>query len=84
MTKAYEYNKMCDGDRHQGICLRETGQVHIFSANSLGFLAFIGSQFVCLYCLMASPIISKNVLGTRYLIAPASSQAFDPRLIAPA
>lgn len=31
---------------------------------------------------MANPIMSKNVLDTSYLIAPSSSQAFNPRVLA--
>lgn len=39
MTKSYEYSKMCDAGRYLGIRPRETGQVHIFSADFGPFLA---------------------------------------------
>ncbi|CAG8280327.1 unnamed protein product [Penicillium salamii] len=43
-----EYSKMCDADVCVGIRLRETGQVFILSADTLGFWAFFTSQLVCL------------------------------------
>jgi hypothetical protein len=48
MKKAYEYSKMCSADVCVGIRIRETGQVHILSADTSGFWAFLGSQLVCL------------------------------------
>ena len=49
MKKAYEYSKMCDADVCVGIRMRETGQVHIASADTSGFWAFLTSELVC-YC----------------------------------
>lgn len=47
MKKAFEYSKMCGADVCIGIRLRETGQVHILTADDSGFWAFIASQLVC-------------------------------------
>jgi hypothetical protein len=47
MKKASEYSKMCDADVCVGIRMRETGQVHILSADTSGFWAFLTSQLVC-------------------------------------
>ena len=47
LKKASEYSKMCDADVCVGIRMRETGQVHILSADSSGFWAFLISQLVC-------------------------------------
>lgn len=47
MKKAFEYSKMCDADVCVGIRMRETGQVHILSADTSGFWAFLNSQLVC-------------------------------------
>lgn len=47
MKKASEYSKMCDADVCVGIRLRETGQVHILTADDSGFWAFLASQLVC-------------------------------------
>ncbi|KAJ5131480.1 uncharacterized protein N7515_007519 [Penicillium bovifimosum] len=44
LKKASEYSKMCDADVCVGIRMRETGQVHILSADSSGFWAFLTSQ----------------------------------------
>ncbi|KAJ5703249.1 hypothetical protein N7488_010797 [Penicillium malachiteum] len=44
MKKAFEYSKMCEADVCVGIRLRETGQVHILTADDSGFWAFIASQ----------------------------------------
>ncbi|KAJ5771480.1 uncharacterized protein N7511_003531 [Penicillium nucicola] len=40
---------MCDADVCVGICLRETGEVFILSADSSGFWAFLGSQLDSYY-----------------------------------
>jgi hypothetical protein len=47
MKKASEYSKMCDADVCVGIRMRETGQIHILSADASGFWAFLTSQLVC-------------------------------------
>jgi hypothetical protein len=47
MKKACEYSKMCDADVCVGIRFRETGQVHILSADASGFWTFLTSQLVC-------------------------------------
>ncbi|KAJ5953824.1 hypothetical protein N7501_008103 [Penicillium viridicatum] len=49
MKKAYEYSKMCSADVCVGIRIRETGQVHILSADTSGFWAFLGSQLNSYY-----------------------------------
>lgn len=46
MKKAYEYSKLCNADVCMGIRMRETGQVHILSADSSGFWAFLALQLV--------------------------------------
>jgi hypothetical protein len=46
MRKAREYSKMCDADVCVGR-IRETGQVHLLSADASGFWAFLTSQLVC-------------------------------------
>lgn len=46
MKKASEYSKMCDADVYIGIRLRETGQVHVLTADDSGFWAFLASQLV--------------------------------------
>ena len=48
MKKACEYSRMCSADVCVGIRIRETGQVHILSADTSGFWAFLSSQLVCL------------------------------------
>jgi hypothetical protein len=48
MKKAFEYSRMCSADVCLGIRIRETGQVHILSADTSGFWAFVDSQLVCL------------------------------------
>jgi hypothetical protein len=47
MKKASEYSKMCDADVCVGIRMRETGQIHILSADTSGFWAFLRLQLVC-------------------------------------
>jgi hypothetical protein len=47
MKKAFEYSKMCDADVCVGIRMRETGQIHILSADTSGFWAFLHLQLVC-------------------------------------
>lgn len=47
LKKASEYSKICDADVCVGIRMRETGQVHILSADASGFWAFLTSQLVC-------------------------------------
>ncbi|CRL26014.1 Transcription factor, MADS-box [Penicillium camemberti] len=49
MKKGYEYSKMCSADVCVGISIRDTGQVHILSADSSGFWAFLGSQLNSYY-----------------------------------
>ncbi|KAJ5343412.1 uncharacterized protein N7506_003236 [Penicillium brevicompactum] len=49
MKKASEYSKMCDADVCVGIRLRETGQVHILTADDSGFWAFLASQLCAYY-----------------------------------
>ncbi|KAJ5873280.1 hypothetical protein N7455_003823 [Penicillium solitum] len=44
MKKACEYSRMCSADVCVGIRMRETGQVHILSADASGFWAFLTSQ----------------------------------------
>jgi hypothetical protein len=39
---------MCGANVCLDICIQETGQVHIFSADSSGFWAFVGLQLVYL------------------------------------
>jgi hypothetical protein len=46
MKKACEYSKMCDADVCLGMRIRETGQIHILSADTSGFWAFLASQLV--------------------------------------
>ncbi|KAI2788536.1 hypothetical protein POX_e06554 [Penicillium oxalicum] len=46
MKKASEYSKMCDADVCVGIRMRETGQIHILSADTSGFWAFLPLQLV--------------------------------------
>jgi hypothetical protein len=46
MKKACEYSRTCGADVCVGIRIRETGQVHILSADTSGFWAFLGSQLV--------------------------------------
>ena len=46
MKKVYEYSKLCNADVCMGIRMRETGQVHILSADSSGFWAFLALQLV--------------------------------------
>lgn len=46
MKKAYEYSKLCNVDVCMGIRMRETGQVHILSADASGFWAFLALQLV--------------------------------------
>lgn len=46
MKKAYEYSKICNADVCVGIRMRETGQVHILSADPSGFWAFLTSHLV--------------------------------------
>jgi hypothetical protein len=48
IKKSFEYSNMCGADVCLGIRIRETGQVHIFSADSSGFWAFVGVQLVYL------------------------------------
>lgn len=48
MKKAWEYSVKCDADVCLGIRLRDNGQVHILSADSSGFWAFISQQLVSL------------------------------------
>lgn len=47
MKKAFEYSNMCDADVCVGIRMRETGQIHILSADTSGFWAFLHQQLVC-------------------------------------
>jgi hypothetical protein len=47
MKKASEYSKMCNADVCVGIRMRETGQIHILSADTSGFWAFLRLQLVC-------------------------------------
>ncbi|KAJ5642573.1 hypothetical protein N7490_006573 [Penicillium lividum] len=49
MKKAYEYSKMCNADVCMGIRMRETGQVHILSADTSGFWAFLTSHLSSYY-----------------------------------
>ncbi|KAL3475087.1 hypothetical protein BJX99DRAFT_230230 [Aspergillus californicus] len=37
IKKSFEYSNMCGADVCLGICIWETGRVHIFSADSSGF-----------------------------------------------
>lgn len=46
MKKAFEYSKMCNADVCVGIRMRETGQVHILSADATGFWAFLTTELV--------------------------------------
>jgi hypothetical protein len=46
MKKTFEYSKMCGADVCLGIRIRDTGRVHIFSADASGFWAFVGSKLV--------------------------------------
>lgn len=46
IKKSSEYSKMCDADIYLSIRIRETGRVYIFSADDLGFWAFMGSQLI--------------------------------------
>jgi hypothetical protein len=48
IKKSFEYSSMCGADVCLGIRIRETGRVHIFSADSSGFWAFVGVQLVYL------------------------------------
>ncbi|KAJ5701402.1 hypothetical protein N7488_008950 [Penicillium malachiteum] len=41
MKKAREYSKICSADVCVGIRMRETGRVHILSADSSGFWDFL-------------------------------------------
>jgi hypothetical protein len=47
MKKASEYSKMCDADVCVVIRMRETDQIHILSADTSGFWAFLPLQLVC-------------------------------------
>ncbi|PKX99509.1 uncharacterized protein P174DRAFT_334459, partial [Aspergillus novofumigatus IBT 16806] len=49
MKKSFKYSKMCGADIYLGICIRDTGQVYIFSADASGFWAFVGSKLNCYY-----------------------------------
>ncbi|KAJ5291523.1 hypothetical protein N7478_000774 [Penicillium angulare] len=49
MKKAYEYSKLCNADVCMGIRMRETGQVHILSADPSGFWAFLTTQLSAYY-----------------------------------
>nr|QOD95025.1 HhpM [Paecilomyces variotii] len=49
MKKASEYSKMCDADVCIGIRIRETGQIHILSADTSGFWAFLPLQLGSYY-----------------------------------
>ncbi|KAJ5989706.1 hypothetical protein N7481_004916 [Penicillium waksmanii] len=49
MKKASEYSKMCDADVCIGIRLRETGQVHVLTADDSGFWAFLASKLSAYY-----------------------------------
>ncbi|CAI7662612.1 unnamed protein product [Penicillium crustosum] len=49
IKKTYEYSRMCSADVCVGIRIRETGQVHILSADTSGFWAFLGSQLNSYY-----------------------------------
>ncbi|CAG7964998.1 unnamed protein product [Penicillium nalgiovense] len=49
MKKACEYSRMCSADVCVGIRIRETGQVHILSADTSGFWAFLISQLNSYY-----------------------------------
>ncbi|KAJ5215252.1 uncharacterized protein N7498_001659 [Penicillium cinerascens] len=40
---------MCDADVCLGIRIRETGQIHILSADTSGFWAFLASQLSSYY-----------------------------------
>ncbi|KAF3392421.1 hypothetical protein F1880_008935 [Penicillium rolfsii] len=44
MKKASEYSKMCDADVCVVIRMRETDQIHILSADTSGFWAFLPLQ----------------------------------------
>lgn len=46
MKKAYEYSKLCNADVCVGIRMRETGQVHVLSADPSGFWGFLTTQLV--------------------------------------
>jgi hypothetical protein len=46
MKKASEYSEMCDADVCVAIRMRETGQIHILSADTSGFWAFLTLQLV--------------------------------------
>ncbi|KAL4935257.1 hypothetical protein BDV06DRAFT_132469 [Aspergillus oleicola] len=49
MKKSSEYSKLCGADVCLGIRIRESGRVHIFTADSLGFWAFVGAQLDSYY-----------------------------------
>ncbi|KAJ5483806.1 hypothetical protein N7539_006006 [Penicillium diatomitis] len=49
MKKASEYSKMCDADVCISIRIRETGQIHILSADTSGFWAFLPLQLGSYY-----------------------------------
>jgi hypothetical protein len=55
---------MCGADVCLGIRIRETGRVHIFSADSSGFWAFVGVQLVYLPRRTAVPEadLSRNLI----------------------
>jgi hypothetical protein len=48
IKKSFKYSNMCGADVCLGIYIQETSQVHIFSADSSGFWAFVGVQLVYL------------------------------------
>ncbi|KAJ5515823.1 hypothetical protein N7527_007383 [Penicillium freii] len=49
MKKAWEYSKLCNADVCVGIRMRETGRVHVLSADASGFWAFLNSQLGSYY-----------------------------------
>ena len=53
MKKAFEYSKMCDADVCVGIRMRETRRIHILSADTSGFWAFIPLHLVCKHGIVA-------------------------------
>ncbi|KAJ5751258.1 hypothetical protein N7533_008286 [Penicillium manginii] len=79
MKKAFEYSKMCDADVCVGIRLRETGQVHILTADDSGFWAFIASQLVC-YKLLTMARSSAGQ-SKAYSVAKSLRQKRDRRKI---
>lgn len=75
MKKAHEYSKLCGADVCVEIRIRETGQVHILSADTTGFWAFLTAQLVC--CEILVWWKKADLLG---LILSDSEYGYRPRL----